>query len=860
MSNYSVEAELKANITKFRNAIQKARDVTKRFKQESESAEDTTLKADIKPLKRNIKVAKKLMERFTRKKAEKEVDADTVSFYRKINNLSAKAKALAREKIIVRVEARVDKFQGRIDRIAKTISSVGIVTGNFIGGGLLAVLPALVPIIASLTGALGGLVTSFAAAGTGAILFGSVATSALNDVFEANKTIKDLREELANTTDLEKRAEILKEIEQAQASLSKEQQRGLKAVQTFSKFWGKFTKQFEKPVMDIFVRSLSQLQSLLEKLKPAFDGAIKAVDSLSKSFSSSMKTKEFKDFIKFLNDNVGPSMEAMGKSFFNVMQGIMNLMVAFTPLSQDMQGGLVGLTERFAAWSSKLEESKGFQNFIKYVRENGPKVMALIGNLTDFLIQLGVGLAPLGSKILDLVNGFLSWSSGMMKTYPLIGQVISWILSLSGVLISLTPLIILVKTAFGGMATFIWLKTGMMRAKLVTGISMMIKSLGQFVVQMVTTVAKFIAQSVIFIARWTWMGIQALLHGAKVAAAWTLATGQKMAIAIAKMIATSAVFVAKWAWMGVQALFHAARMAAAWFIALGPIGWVTAAVIALVVLIIANWDKVKKWTLKIWSAVWSWIRDIASKIHSWVSDKFSQLQNAVKSYMQMALSNIKAVWSFIKSTFKNALNFLVALLTGDFEGMVSAVRNQLGNMENLVENILGNITDFFKSIDLYESGKAIIQSAIDGLAAMKGKILRKVENIVGAVRDFWPFSPAKRGPLSDIHRMDFKGPIRTSIEKAKSPLVRATAKLASGVRTAFNPDLSVNSASIRSSIKGLKRSSTAQVSSAVNAEVKVNNKQPAYIYLQMGRETYQTFVDDITEVQTRELDTLNSFR
>ncbi len=519
MSNYSVEAELKANITKFRNAIQKARDVTKRFKQESESAEDTTLKADIKPLKRNIKVAKKLMDRFTRKKAEKEVDADTVSFYRKINNLSAKAKALAREKIIVRVEARVDKFQGRIDRIAKTISSVGIVTGNFIGGGLLAALPALVPIIASLTGALGGLVTSFAAAGTGAILFGSVATSALNDVFEANKTIKDLREELANTTDLEKRAEILKEIEQAQASLSKEQQRGLKAVQKFSKFWGKFTKQFEKPVMDIFVRSLSQLQSLLERLKPAFDGTIKAVDSLSKSFSSSMETKEFKDFIKFLNENVGPSMEAMGKSFFNVMQGIMNLMVAFTPLSQDMQGGLVGLTERFAAWSAKLEESKGFQNLIKYVRENGPKVMALIGNLTDFLIQLGVGMAPLGSKILDLVNGFLSWSSEMMKTYPLIGQVISWMLSLSGVLISLTPLIILVKTAFGGMATFIWLKTGMMRAKLVTGISMMIKSLGQFVVQMVTTVAKFIAQSVIFIARWTWMGIQSftgrrwLLHG-----------------------------------------------------------------------------------------------------------------------------------------------------------------------------------------------------------------------------------------------------------------------------------------------------------------------------------------------------------
>ncbi|WGG44170.1 hypothetical protein [Rossellomorea sp. DA94] len=772
MSNYSVEAELKANITKFRNAIQKARDITKRFKQESESAEDTTLKADIKPLKRNVKIAKKLMERFTRGKAEKEVDADTVSFYKKINNLSAKAKALAREKIIVRVEARVDKFQGRIDRIAKTISSVGIVTGNFIGGSALAALPALVPIITSLTGALGGLVTSFAAAGTGAVLFGSIATSALNDVFEANKTIKDLREELANTTDLEKRAEILKEIEQAQASLSKEQQRGLKAVQTFSKFWGKFIKQFEKPVMDIFVRSLSQLQSLLEKLKPAFDGAVKAVDSLSESFSTSMETKEFKDFIKFLNDNVGPSMESMGKSFFNVLQGIMNLMVAFTPLSQDMQGGLVGLTERFAAWSAKLVESKGFQKFINYVKENGPKVMALIGNLTVFLIQLGVGMAPLGSKILDLVNGFLSWSAEMMKAYPLIGQLIGWVLSLTGVLIAVIPAVILLRTAFGG-----------------------------FVGKMI---------------------------------GWLLK-------------------------LSTRALIWAARMALSWVIAMGPIGWAIAAVVGLVVLVIANWDKVKEWTSKIWSWVSNFIHESASKILGYINEKFPALYSAIKSYMQMALSIIKNIWGFIEGSFKNTIKFLKSLITGDFRAMKDAVSDQMQNMFKTISNIWGSITDFFDSIDLYESGKAIIQSAIDGLSAMKGKILGVVDNIVGAVRDFWPFSPAKRGPLSDIHRMDFKGPIRTSIEKAKTPLVRATAKLASGVRTAFNPDLSVNTSRIKSSLKGLKRSSSAQVSSAVSAEVQVATKQPAIINLHIGRQDFRAFVSDITEEQERELRIDRSF-
>ncbi|WP_034757918.1 phage tail protein [Rossellomorea vietnamensis] len=766
MSNYSVEAELKANVTKYRNAIQKAREITKRFKIEAESAEDTTLKADINPLKRNIKKAKKMMESFTRKKAEKEVDADTVSFFKKINNLQAKAKALVRNKIIVRVEARVDKFQSRIDRIAKTMSSVGIVAGNALQGGFLSVLPAIAPVIASLAGGLGGLATSFAAAGTGAILFGSVATSALNDVFEANKTIKDLRKELANTTDLEKRAEILKEIEQAQASLSKEQQRGLKAVQSFSKFWTKFSKQFEKPVMDIFIRSLEQLETLIKNLKPAFDGAISAANSLSKSLGFSMETQEFKEFIGFLNENVGPSMTALGKTFGNVMKGIMNLMIAFSPLSQDMQGGLVGLTEKFAAWSAKLDESKGFQNFINYVKENGPKVITLIGNLTSFLIQLGIGMAPLGSKILDLVNGFLSWSSSMMKAYPLIGQLIAWAISLTGVLIAVIPAVILLRTAFGG-----------------------------FVGKMI---------------------------------GWLLK-------------------------LSTRALIWAARMALSWVIAMGPIGWVTAAIIGLVLLVIANWDKVKQWTLKIWSWVSNFILKSALKILGYIKGNFPELYNIIQSYMQMALSIIQNIWGFIINSFKNTLNFLKGLITGDFRAMSQAVSDQMQNMFRAVSYIWGSITDFFDSINLYDSGKAIIQSAIDGLSSMKGKILGVVDNIVGAVRDFWPFSPAKRGPLSDIHRMDFKGPIRTSIEKAKSPLVRATAKLAGGVRTAFNPELSVNASQIRSSLKGLKKSSTSQVSSAINAQVQVTTKQPVTISLKLGRQVFKAFVSDITEVQEREL-------
>jgi len=253
------------------------------------------------------------------------------------------------------------------------------------------------------------------------------------------------------------------------------------------------------------------------------------------------------------------------------------------------------------------------------VKTNGPKVMALIGNLTTFLVELGKGMAPLGSKILDLVNGFLSFSSALMKNHPLIGKIIAVVISLSGVILALAPGIILIQTMFGGFVGKLVLGFAKLIAK---AVAWSVKTIAKITLtvakwawmgvqallhagkvaaawtlatgkKMATSVAKMIATSATFVAKWALIGTKSTLNAGKMAAAWTLATGKKLAVAAAKMIAQSAMFVAKWVWVGAQSLIQAARVAAAWFIALGPVGWVIATVIALVALIIANWDLLK---------------------------------------------------------------------------------------------------------------------------------------------------------------------------------------------------------------------------------------------------------------------------
>ncbi|MYL56204.1 hypothetical protein GLW20_01635 [Virgibacillus halodenitrificans] len=848
MSNYSVDAELKANVGRYKRAIEKAKEVTEKFKRTSDSVEETELKADIKPLKRNMKIAKRLMQAFTKDKAEKDVDADTTSFFKKLTLLQAKARALAQKGIVLPVKLKTNDFFRKMNRIATTMRSWGEVAAGSFRSGLIALIPMVSPIIASLTGAVGGLASTFAAAGTGAVAFGAVATSALNDVFEANGEIKKLREKLANTSDLEKRTEILKEIEQAQAGLTKEQQKGLKAVQSFSKFWGDFTKQFEKPVIDIFTRSLQGLQKIIKQLEPAFKSATTAANTLSKSMGKAVDTKEFKDFITFLNENAGPALLAMGKVFGNVMQGIMNLMVAFNPLALDMQDGLVGLTEKFKKWSAGLSESKGFQTFVDYVRENGPKVMSLIGNLTIFLIELGKGMASLGTQILDVVNKFLSWSTEMMKAHPIIAKIIAYGITLISTLLAIAPAIILLKEAFGGLTI----------------------TLIRFGAQMVVLNVKFVAQSAVFIARWAMMGTQALIHASRVVLAWTMTTGKAMVTAMASMAATAVKFTAKWALMGVKALLHAAKVAAAWFVALGPVGWVIATVVALVALIIANWDKVKAWTKKAWSAasnavsqawskVWGKTKEIALNVYNYTKNKFDSAKNAISNAMTSAKNKVSSIWSSIKSRFTNTIGNIVSTVRNKFSDIVSSVREKMNLAKEKVQSAIDRVKGIFDGLNLYKSGKAIIQSAIDGLVSMKNKIVGKVEGIVQKVRNLWPFSPAKEGPLKDIHRMDFAGPIGQSIQRAKNPLIRASSKLAGSVRESFNPDLKVKASQITSSLRSIKRNSVAQVQSAVNTQVEVS-KQPANINVRIGQSEFRTFVDDITTVQSREKRVSEAFR
>lgn len=260
---------------------------------------------------------------------------------------------------------------------------------------------------------------SFAVAGIGAAAFGAVAVSALGSVFTAAEDVAKLEEKIANADTAKERIAAQKELAAVYAGMSESQKGALQSLQNFKSFWGGFVKEFENPIFDAFAKGLQGTETLLNNLKPTIHGVSGVVVNMMDSFNKSMEGSSAKEFFAWLAESAPRSLTALGQITGNVFSGIFSMFQAFTPLTIDMENGLVGMTEKFKTWAAGLSESKGFQSFIDYARTNGPVVIDTIGNIASVAQQLMADLAPLGTTVL---SGLQSVTSIMADNWPAIRE------------------------------------------------------------------------------------------------------------------------------------------------------------------------------------------------------------------------------------------------------------------------------------------------------------------------------------------------------------------------------------------------------------------------------------------------------
>lgn len=213
--------------------------------------------------------------------------------------------------------------------------------------------------------------------------------------------------------------------------------------------------------------------------------------------------------------------------------------------------------------------------------------------------------------------------------------------------------------------------------------------------------------------------------------------------------------------MGVVNAFKAFKLAnegatiAQWLLnaamSANPIGIVAVAIGALITvigLLIANWDKVKEigskcWdTIKnTWTAAGEWFN---SNVVESIKNAFSSIGKDVSNKFTEAKESITDSWNNVSNWFvsnvveplKNKFNSLIAFFGDDFEGNVRDVFYELGDsiggifgdiVSNIGDIIIGIVTIFQNNFDII---KTIVQTAINVIKAIFSGDFESIRDIV----------------------------------------------------------------------------------------------------------------------------------
>ena len=217
------------------------------------------------------------------------------------------------------------------------------------------------------------------------------------------------------------------------------------------------------------------------------------------------------------------------------------------------------------------------------------------------------------------------------------------------------------------------------------------------------------------------------------------------------LVVLKAARVAMVAYKAIQWAVNAAMLA-------NPIGLLVAALAALVGAVIGAiiyWDEIVsaiEWAgvafaqlLRDWGTpvdgIFSWITDAWNAVTAWLSGPEDG-----QSVISWLWQGVTGIFDWIFTAWWNVVNFLLTPVTGllDWLGLPTE------GIFDWITNALDSAIAYIRSIDLAETGRALLDSLVAGVTGAKDAVVESVTGVLQGVRDLLPFSDARTGPLSRL--------------------------------------------------------------------------------------------------------------
>ena len=137
-----------------------------------------------------------------------------------------------------------------------------------------------------------------------------------------------------------------------------------------------------------------------------------------------------------------------------------------------------------------------------------------------------------------------------------------------------------------------------------------------------------------------------------------------------------------------------------------------AAVIAIIVLCVKNWDKIKAKVTEVWAS----IKEKTSAAVEAVKAKFEQMKAAMTEKVQAAKQAVVDKFNAIKSSITEKINAAKATVSNVFSAIKSAITNPINAAKSAVSSSLENIKSSFSS--KLNAAKTAVSNIINGIKGL----------------------------------------------------------------------------------------------------------------------------------------------